>query len=308
VRVIDTKTTSTGFNRTQTGTGASAVVNFVEASQDGGYTKTLPSLNLRFEFIPDTLVGRVTASKVMARAAPSQLALRRSVNTANFTVSLGNPDLKPFEATSYDAGLEWYLNKDSFLSATYFRKEISSFVTTAVTQETIDGASYTVTQPINGNDAVTINGLELGGQYAFSFLPAPFDGLGVLANFSYQKDEGYKGVNLITGEILPFPGLSRKSYNASVYYENDKVSLRASYNWRDHWLITAVGRDNLPEFNKAFGSLDLSASYNITDNFTIFLEGVNLTDEVRTEYNAAARQSAVETYGSRYYLGVRAKF
>ncbi|WP_310081922.1 TonB-dependent receptor [Caulobacter sp. BE254] len=308
VRVIDTKTTSTGFNRVQTGTATAPIVNFVSASQDGGYTKTLPSLNLRFEFIPDVLIGRATASKVMARAAPSQLALRRSVNDTNFTISLGNPDLKPFEATSYDAGLEWYINKDSFLSATYFRKEISSFVTTSVTKETLNNAEYTVTQPINGTDAVTINGLELGGQYAFSFLPAPFNGLGVLANFSYQKDQGYKGVNLITQEILPFPGLSRKSYNASVYYENDKVSLRASYNWRDHWLINAVGRDNLPEFNKAFGSLDASASYNISDNFTIFVEGVNLTDQVRVEYNAAARQSAVETYGSRYFFGVRAKF
>ncbi|MFZ0269023.1 TonB-dependent receptor [Caulobacter sp.] len=305
VRVIDTKTTSTGFNKVQT---SSTVVNFVPASQDGGYTKTLPSLNLRFEFIPEVLIGRATASKVMARAAPSQLALRRSVNDTNLTISLGNPDLKPFEATSYDAGLEWYINKDSFLSATYFRKEISSFVTTAVTKETLNNAEYTVTQPINGTDAVTINGLELGGQYAFSFLPAPFNGLGVLANFSYQKDDGYKGQNLITKEILPFPGLSRKSYNASVYYENDKVSLRASYNWRDHWLINAVGRDNLPEFNKAFGSLDASASYNINDNFTVFLEGVNLTDEVRVEYNAPARQSAVETYGSRVFLGVRAKF
>ncbi len=308
VRVIDTKTTSTGYNRTQTGTSASPIVNFVPASQDGGYTKTLPSLNLRFEFIPGTLIGRLTASKVMARAAPSQLALRRSTNTPSLTVSLGNPDLKPFEANSYDAGLEWYVNKDSFISATYFRKEISSFVTTAVTQETIDGLVYSVTKPINGTDSVTINGLEVGGQYAFSFLPAPFNGLGVLANFSYQKDEGYKGKNLITQETLPFPGLSRKSYNASVYYESDKISMRASYNWRDHWLINAVGRDNLPEFNKAFGSLDASASYNLNDHFTLFLEGVNLTDEVRVEYNAAARQSAVETYGSRVFLGVRAKF
>jgi iron complex outermembrane receptor protein len=56
------------------------IVNFVQASQDGGYTKTLPSLNLRFEFIPNTLIGRVAASKVMARAAPSQLALRRSID------------------------------------------------------------------------------------------------------------------------------------------------------------------------------------------------------------------------------------
>jgi iron complex outermembrane receptor protein len=308
VRVVDTKTTSTGFNRIQTGPSTNPVVNFVPATQDGGYTKTLPSLNLRFEFIPNVLVGRATASKVMARAAPSQLALRRSIDVVGLTGSRGNPDLQPFEATAYDAGLEWYFSSDSFVSATYFRKEISSFITNQTSSEVIDGLSYAINRPINGTDEVTIDGLEIGGQYAFDFLPAPFNGLGVLANYTYQKDQGYKQTDRQTGEILPFPGLSRKSYNVSLYYENEKFSIRGSYNWRDDWLITPAGRGNLPEFNKAFGSLDASASYNVTDKITVFVEGVNLTDEVRVEYNSAARRIGNETYGSRYFFGVRAKF
>jgi iron complex outermembrane receptor protein len=308
VRVVDTKTTSTGYNRVQTGTGAAQQVNFVQAEQDGGYTKTLPSLNLRFEFIPNQLIGRMAASKVMARAAPSQLALRRSIDVVGLTGSRGNPDLQPFEATAYDAGLEWYFTKDSFVSATLFRKEISSFIINQSAAETIDGTVYNISRPVNGTDQVNINGLEIGGQYALDFLPAPFDGLGVLANFTYQKDKGFKGTNQLTGEILPFPGLSRKSYNVSVYYEKDKVSVRASYNWRDQWLITALGRGNLPEFNEAFGSLDASASYDVTDKITVFLEGVNLTDEVRIENNNAVRRIGNETYGSRYFFGVRAKF
>jgi TonB-dependent receptor len=307
VRVVDTKTVSTGYNRT-TGPGGGAPVNFVKGSQDGGYTKTLPSLNLRFEFIPNTLIGRAAASKVMARAAPSQLALRRSIDVVGLTGSRGNPDLQPFEATAYDAGLEWYFSRDSFISATFFRKEISSFITNQSAAEVIDGTTYNITRPINGTDQVNINGLEIGGQYAFDFLPAPFDGFGVLANYTYQKDKGFKGTNQLTGEILPFPGLSRKSYNVSLYYENDKFSARASYNWRDQWLITAAGRGNLPEFNEAYGSLDASASYNINDNFTVFLEGVNLTDEVRIENNNAVRRIGNETFGSRFFFGVRAKF
>ncbi len=308
VRVVDTKTLSTGYNRVQTGTTPNEIVNFVKGEAEGGYTKTLPSLNIRAEFIPGKLIGRAAASKVMARAAPSQLALRRSIDRNSLTGSRGNPDLQPFEATAYDAGLEWYFSRDSFISATYFRKEISSFIVNQAVQEDVEGENYVITTPVNGNDQVTINGLEIGGQYAFDFLPAPFQGFGVLANFTYQKDKGYKGENLVTKEILPFPGLSRKSYNVSLYYENEKVSARASYNWRSDWLITPVGRGNWPEFNKAFGTLDASASYNVNDKITVFVEGVNLTDEVRQEYNADARQIGNETFGSRYYFGVRAKF
>jgi TonB-dependent receptor len=305
VRVVDTKTTSSGFNRVQT---SPTIVNFVPGTQKGGYTKTLPSLNLRFEFLPNELIGRVSASKVMARAAPSQLALRRSTDIIGLTGSRGNPDLQPFEATAYDAGLEWYFSPDSFVSATYFRKEISSFIVNQSTAETIDGTTYNISRPVNGTDQVNINGLEIGGQYAFDFLPAPFNGMGVLANFTYQKDEGFKGTNQLTGEILPFPGLSRKSYNVSLYYEGEKFSVRGSYNWRDQWLITALGRGNLPEFNEAFGSLDASASYDINKHFTLFVEGVNLTDEVRIENNNSVRRIGNETYGSRYFVGLRAKF
>ncbi|MBI1685690.1 TonB-dependent receptor [Caulobacter hibisci] len=305
VRVVDTETLSTGYDRVQT---SPTIVNFVKAEAEGGYTKTLPSLNLRFEFIPGKLIGRAAASKVMARAAPSQLALRRSIDQVGFTGSRGNPDLKPFEATAYDAGLEWYFSRDSFVSATYFRKEISSFITNTTVSEDIDGKSYSITSPINGTDQVSIDGIEIGGQYAFDFLPAPFDGFGVLANYTYQKDKGYKETSFLTGEILPFPGLSRKSYNVSLYYEGDKLSIRGSYNWRDDWLITPRGRGSLAEFNKAFGSLDASASYSLNDNITLFVEGVNLTDEVRIEYNAAARRIGNETFGSRYFFGVRAKF
>jgi len=309
VRVVDTETQSTGYNRIQRIGPNGLEINYVPGEADGGYTKTLPSLNVRAEFIPGKLIGRAAASKVMARAAPAQLALRRSIDRNSLTGSRGNPNLQPFEATAYDAGLEWYFTRDSFISATYFRKEISSFITNTVTREREDdGFDYDITTPVNGNDKVTINGLEIGGQYAFDFLPEPFQGFGVLANFTYQKDKGFKQPNLITGEALTFPGLSRKSYNVSFYYENEKVSARASYNWRGDWLITPVGRGNWPEFNKAFGTLDASASYNVNDNITLFVEGVNLTDEVRQEYNADARYIGNETFGSRYYFGVRAKF
>jgi TonB-dependent receptor len=309
VRYVDTELLSTGFNRIQTG----SVVTFPPGSRDGGYTKWLPSMNLRFE-LSDELVGRMTAGKVLARPNPSQLALRRSLDAVGFTGTRGNPDLQPFEATQYDLGLEWYFSADGFLSATAFRKEISSFVINQSTREEADGSpgdgspdDYTVSRPVNGEDDVTINGIEAGVQYVFDFLPQPFNGFGALANVTYQEADGFKGANIITGDILPFPGLSELSYNYSVYYENERFSARASYNWREEWLINAAGRGALPEFNEDFGSLDASVNFTVLPGVTVFLEAINLLDDVRIEYNAPARRIGNETYGSRYFLGVRAR-
>lgn len=302
-RYIETDTRSSGFNRVQNG----STVTFVPGVREGSYSEFLPSFNMRMKFVPNRWVGRFTATKVMSRPAPSQLALRRSTDIVGLTGSRGNPELLPFVATQFDLGLEHYINSDSFWSFTLFQKNISRFIVNQVGPEDVDGITYSISRPVNVDDPVKISGFEAGVQYALDFLPAPFNGLGILANVTVQEDKGYKGTDLLTGATLPYPGLSKTSYNTSVYYETDRMSARLSYNWRDKWLITPAGRGNLPEFNKAYGSLDAAVNFNVNPNWTVFLEGVNLTDQVRVEYNADARVIGNETFGSRIFLGIRYK-
>jgi TonB-dependent receptor len=307
VRYVETDTLSSGYNRVVQPMG---VVTFPPGEAEGNYDETLPSLNLKVGLIPDVLVARLAAGKVLARPAPSQLAIRLSRDVVGLTGSRGNPDLLPFLATNYDLGLEWYFSDTDFASIAVFRKDISRFIQ-FVTQGEVnpnDGLTYQINRPVNSNDEVTIDGIEGGVQYNFDQLPGFWKGFGVLANYTYQKDKGYTQTNIFDGSPLTFPGLSRNSYNASVYYENQHFSARASYNWRDEWLITASGRGSLPEFNREYGQLDVSLGYNINDNVSVFLEGINLTDEELVQENAPARPIQFETFGKRFFMGVRGKF
>ncbi|MGH8187716.1 MAG: TonB-dependent receptor domain-containing protein, partial [Steroidobacteraceae bacterium] len=170
------------------------------------------------------------------------------------------------------------------------------------------GTCFSISRPINGTERVTINGVEAGLQLALDYLPNPLDGFGLLANVTYQDDKGFRGRDLITQELLPFPGLSDLSYNFSLYYEDERLSARASYNWREEWLITPAGRGSLPEFNEDYGSLDATFGFSFTPNFTLFVEAVNILDEQRIENNSPFRRIGNETFGSRYFAGVRAKF
>ena len=308
VRYVDTDTTSSGF--LQATPGATGIFN--PATVTNGYNKWLPSLNVVAKLVPDKLQARFAAGKVIARPNPQDLALRQSLAADPVTGTRGNPTLQPYDAKQYDAGLEWYLSNQNYVSATYFRKEISTFVVNVSTTEHVPGlppgVNTTFTQPVNGFDAVTINGIEAGGQYALDFLPRPFNGFGLLANVTYQKDKGYKDKDFFTGDALPFPGLSRTSANASVYYENQRFSVRASYNWRERYLITPQGRGNNPEFGENYGQLDANTSFNVTDNATLFLEVINLLDGVRIEdANSEYRRNIIETFGRRYFAGVRVK-
>jgi TonB-dependent receptor len=268
---------------------------------------------MRFDLSP-SLVGRMTAGKVLARPNPNQLAFRRTLDFVGLTGSRGNPNLQPFEAVQYDLGLEWYFSDDGFVSGALFRKEISSFITSTSVKEELDGSpgddsgnEYTVSVPINGTNDVTINGIEAGVQYAFDFLPQPFNGFGALLNVTYQEADGYRNFNTIIGEFTPFPGLSELSYNYSLYYENERFSARASYNWREEWLVNPAGRGGLPEYTEDFGTLDGSVSFNILPEVTVFLEAINLLNDNRIEHNSPLRRIGNETYGKRYFLGVRAK-
>lgn len=303
LRVVDTRTTSDGF---QVRAGTVTPVSF-----EGHYTEFLPSLNLKAELIPNRLQLRATATEVLARPSPAQLAPRFALDAVGLTGSRGNPGLEPYRARQYDLGIEFYPNRTGYLSATYFRKEIGSFIQNGSEAyvEPTTGVTYTVTVPVNGTSKVTINGAEVGGQYVLDFLPGAFGNLGVVANYTYSKDSGYADRDVFTGAALSFPGLSRHSYNLSGFYEDSVFSARLSYNWRSKYLITSRGRGNNPEFGEAFGQLDVSAGVNLDKNLSLFFEGVNLTNAVRAENaNSIYRRTIIETYGRRFYAGVRARF
>lgn len=311
-RVVNTKTRTNGFvivgPSPATDTSAAALGRVDPFSSRGEYTEFLPSLNLRAELVPNKVILRATATEVIARPSPADLAPRFTLDNVGFTGSRGNPALEPYRARQYDLGAEWYIDRTDFLSVAFFRKDISSFVDRTTAPETVGGVVYTVSRPINGSSRVQINGVEIGSQVAFEFLPSLLRNTGVTANYTYSKDSGYDQKDYFTGASLSFPGLSRHSVNFSGYYEDKTFSLRASYNWRSRYLISALDRGNNPSFGEPFGQWDASASVNISDHLSIFLEGVNLFESQRIEdANSVYRRNIIETYGRRIYAGVRAK-
>ncbi len=307
-RVINTKTDTRG-SVVIAPTATRPAGSVTPFTSKGEYTEFLPSLNLKMELIPNKLQLRATATEVIARPSPADLAPRFTLDILGLTGSRGNPGLQPYRAKQYDFGVEWYISRVNFVSATLFRKDISSFVDRTTQQEVIDGTTYTIGLPVNGTSKVQINGAELGGQFAFDFLPQPFDSFGVTANYTYSDDKGYNQRDYFTGDLLTFLGLSKHSYNLSGYYDDGTISARLSYNWRSRFVIAPLDRGNNPAVGEPFGQWDASASATLTDNVSVFLEGVNVFNAQRTE-NAASiyRRNIIETYGRRVYGGVRVKF
>ena len=60
--------------------------------------------------------------------------------------------------------------------------------------------------------------------------------------------------------------------------------------------------------DKAFGSLDGSLTYKLTDQLTVSLEAINLTDQAQEQFVADDRFVGYTDYGRTISVGLSARF
>lgn len=303
------------------------------------YEDTLPSLNLVLEARDDFLI-RFGAAKTMSRPNLGSLSPGASVSVSGATrsVNAGNPNLDPFRAKAYDLSFEWYYQPEALISIAFFKKEIDSFVQTLSTTTTFTGnpfglpdsvavaacgttsgcspsATWNFTTPINtpGGD---LKGYEISFQQPLSFLPGPLANLGILANYTHVESDidYYANVAGVVTKVATeqLTGLSDKSYNVTLYYEDDKWSGRVSAAYRSGYLSRVLGQENTAvapvayDGNNETFNVDASLTYTFNDKLKFSVEGVNLTDEFQDQFNGV--QNLMNFYhhtGREVLFGVR---
>ncbi len=278
------------------------------------YTNWLPGLFLRYD-VNKNLVLRASWSNSLARPSFGDSAFRSLVNSDDLEVTRGNPDLKALEAANWDASVEYYLPSLGMLSASVFHKKIENFSYEyeSPTPLVIGGQNYDLTTYANGSDG-SINGLELAYQQQLRMLPAPFDGLGVMANVTFLDSKATYPTR--PGEDVAFIGQSDYTGNVGLTYEKAGLFVRLAMNFRSERL-----REDEPLGGAAwqdlyvddFKQLDLTARYKLTRNWELFGEVLNLTDEPFRVFqkspgaNQGNRLGQVEEYGWSANFGLRWK-
>ncbi|MBL8552532.1 MAG: TonB-dependent receptor [Hyphomonadaceae bacterium] len=326
VRKVETSQEVTGVSF------ISGAARTIVVSRD--YDDTLPALNMVYEPLDNFLI-RLGAAKTMSRPDLGNLTPGVTVNTAgnSRTVTAGNPNLDPFRANAYDLSFEWYPAEGAILSLALFRKDIQSFVQTLTSQSTFGNnpfglpnsvveaacgigtanpvsncdatnTQWTFTAPVN-TDGGKVEGWEVNYQQRLDFLPGLLSNLGLLLNYTYVKSEqdyvNAAGAVVATNDIN---GLSRNAYNATVYYEDDRISARVSAAYRDKYLTRVPGQEAGTAFdgtNDTF-NVDASFAYTLNDNWKLTFEGINLTDEFQDQFNDAANRVSFYHHSGREFL------
>lgn len=286
-----------------------------------GYSVFLPNLSVKYDLTDDVIL-RLAASRTITRPELTDMRSSRDfgdIREGEFgTGSAGNPDLEPFMSDNFDLSAEWYINESDYVSFGAFTKSIDNFVVTEAAPEVITG----VTDPATGEDAIyemrrprnldtkKVSGIELGGQHIFGD-----SGFGVIANATFVFSDPDYDYETPLGEVPTADAVVGVSDSANLigFYESGPFQIRLAYNWRDSFIrgfqYYYASTSNEPVVVEAYSQLDLSMSYALTDNVSIFLEGINITEEGSRIHGRRDNQMFYKGEGvGRYALGVRASF
>ena len=159
-----------------------------------------------------------------------------------------------------------------------------------------DPAYFDVDTRINSAEDAKIDGWEIAWQHSL------WDtGFGFIANMTLASGSATFD-NSSDAPQFALPGLS-DTRNFILYYEGFGFEARAAYNWRDSYFIGGVTK---PAYTEEYEQWDASASYSITDGLTVFVEGINLTNETFRSHGRDPLQIySVGQLGARYNLGFR---
>jgi len=274
---------------------------------DNDYTHWLPSVNARFE-ANDQLIVRAAAYRSVVRPNMADLAPRFLVEQADDDEregEFGNPDLKPYRAWNFDAGVEWYFSDNGVLQGGVFYKDIKDFIFHSVFED-FDFNGVFVDEgviPLNG-DSADVLGFELNYQHALTMLPSPFDGVLIGVNYT-RVDSDAK----VDGRKIPLPATSDNVLNVALGYEKGPLSLRLAGVYRDEYLDELSDDGESDRYVDEHFSLDFSAKYRIMEKVQIFFEAVNLTNEpfvaVSRTPDLGDRTLQYEEYERTFNAGLR---
>lgn len=315
VRYVKTDMRASGIIAVAPPAGVTSPTNLVGqyAVAYNAYDDWLPSVNFVVEPVQNLLV-RLSAAKVLARPELGLLTPTSGVNPITRVGNINNPFLDPIRADTFDAAVEWYFRPGSLLSVAYFRKNIKSFIQNVNSQipfnqlglpnallensNTAPDELFTVSQPFN-TPGGPLEGVELNAQVPLTFLPGFLRNFGFLANYTRVTSTiryilaSVNGVPTVT-TTADLVGLSKNTASGTLYYEDDRFSIRSTANYRDRFIrgIPASPGSDL-QGNAPTLYVDASASYNLTDHIKLIVEAQNLTDEQNRLYTDSVRQDTL---------------
>ncbi len=311
----------------------------VRPFEDGKkYDDVLPSLNLAFSLAEDQTL-RLALARQVARARVDQLRASLDFGIDSATgkpgASGGNPTLDPWRANAFDISWEKYFGTKAYVAAAFFYKDLRSYIYTQ-TRDDHDFsdlvADYvpppgappalttgTFTAPFNGQGG-TLRGLELSASLPLDMFAGALEGFGVIASASFNdssiKIKDPESSSSVGDGPISLPGLSKRVYNLTAYYEKNGFEARVSQRRRSDFIgeIGNFAGNRTLRYVVGENITDAQVSYtfgegSVASGLSLLLQANNLTNSSYRTY-AATKDRPLENieWGRTVLLGAAYKF
>lgn len=300
--------------------------NADERHNRNNYTNVLPGLTLKYD-LNDRTVLRAAFTTALARPNYYALVPYVDIQREKREITAGNPNLKATYSYNFDLLGEYYSKSVGIVSGGFFYKRLDNFIFNYLdidytaekfaadfpgfTNPIGAGEVWEYLRPMNGR-SVDMFGFEVALQRKLDFLPGRFlRNFGVMLNYTFTHSVT-RGIYNEDGEErtnVSLPGTAPHMVNASLSWENSRLSVRVSLNYTAGYLDEVA--------SEAFGDLyydgqlflDANASYRFGKYVRVFFEANNLTNQPLRYYQGIrSRMAQLEYYKGTFNLGVKIDF
>jgi TonB-dependent receptor len=301
-----------------------------------------PHLHARFR-ATDWWDIRFSYNQTISRPDYNNLIPMVYVNETAGSGEAGSPDIRPAVSENFDANFTFFTSNMGLITIGGYMKTIDDIFYKQATQiKNLPDSTLSAQFPksmqgnqidyyLNSPFAAYVKGLEVEWQSNFSWLPAPFNGIVLNANYSHVWSETTYMQNRILyvkppGGLVKLPVESDTSFvnrllnqgndiaNVSLGYDNKGFSARLSFRFQGNVISQIGSRLEENEYTNNVYAYDFVVKQKIPlkfADFEVFFNAINFTNVPQMRYSIYPNKGETNTYtrysGAQFQLGLRLK-
>lgn len=269
--------------------GGTSLAQLEEGQGDARFSSNdaLPSLSAIWEAAPG-LTLRGAYSKTIARQTFKELVPIVQQEFLGGPIFIGNPGLELARLDNYDLRLDYKPTDDTFLSASYFFKDIEKPIENI--QQVVN---FGFTTPVNYPDG-ELSGFEFEARQGLGLLSERLEGLRIGANATIIDSEVSfpdSEIALFAATGVGFDERTRDATNAPEYLYNLYATYEIDSTQTQFGLFYTVQGDTLVAgdstsqnnyipavYQKEFGTLNASIGQRLSEHWSLRIQAKNITN------------------------------